>query len=457
MLPGTVKIRFNSSFYANVNRWYRPTTPDGYAYKPVLLTTAGTSIDCDETSYTTCLEACSLSTTTTTTTSTSTSTTSTSTSTTSTSTTTTTAAPILITVQLDEYDGGNPPYLDMDMVVAGSTYYFDGGSYTQYVPANVSSNITLKTKDGIASHLWGSFTTASANLKVFEDGILIVDQTNFYRKNEGAIDFTSGVTFTSGKTYIVSGSNWTFVGAQPTTSTTTSTSTTSTSTTTTTTTLPPAASTTTTSTSTSTTTTTTIPYPPYSYTLWYDYNDGIPNIAGFTNANDACTATNSMTVYSYDSPLTNGSELYCDDGGIVPIYGVLYSNNQNHYRIENDVIRLDWYNAESPVNLIYDFVQTCGTNTTTSTSTTTTTTTTAAPSSYNYYEVDLYSCFPCTLGSTGLIARNSISNGVLTTGNYYNNGDGNVYQIVNTASGPSYTIDLDGAGGNVSCNTACSL
>jgi hypothetical protein len=149
-----------------------------------------------------------------------------------------------INVQLDEYDGGNPPYLDMDMVVAGSTYYYDGGAYTQNVPANLASAITLKTKDGNASHTWGSFTTASARLKVFENGILVVDQTNYYRKNEGPVDFTSNVTFTVGNTYIVSGSNWTFVGAQPTTTTTT-------------------AAPTTTSTSTSTTTTTggvTLPY-----------------------------------------------------------------------------------------------------------------------------------------------------------------------------------------------------
>ena len=59
-------------------------------------------------------------------------------------------------------------------------------------------------------------------------------------------------------------------------------------------------------------------------------------------------------------------------GGIVPIYGALYSLSQNHYRIENDVVRLNWINSESPVNLIYDFVQTCGTTTSTSTTTTTT-------------------------------------------------------------------------------------
>jgi hypothetical protein len=251
-----IRVAFPAGFYPNKLRWYRPTTPNGYTYKVSTATTPDTAIDMNTVSYTTCYAACALTTTSTSTTSTSTSTTSTSTSTSTTSTSTTTLPPISITVQLDEYDGGNPPYLDMDMVVAGSTYYYDGGSYTQNVPANLSSAITLKTKDGIASHTWGSFTTASARLKVFENGTLIVDQTNYYRKNEGAVDFTSGVTFNFGNTYIVSGSNWVFAGAQPTTTTTTlppTTTTTSTSTSTTTTT---AAPTTTTSTSTSTTTTT---------------------------------------------------------------------------------------------------------------------------------------------------------------------------------------------------------
>jgi septal ring-binding cell division protein DamX len=451
-VPGTAKIRFSSTFYANVNRWYRPTTPDGYSYKPIGLTTEGTSIDCDETSYSTCISACNLSTTTTSTTSTSTSTTSTSTSTTSTSTSTTTAAPILISVQLDEYDGGNPPYLDMDMVVAGSTYYYDGGSYTQYVPANISSNITLKTKDGVASHLWGSFTTASATLKVFEDGILIVNQTNFYKKNEGAIDFTSGVTFTSGKSYIVSGSNWTFVGTQPATTTTTSTTSTSTSTTTTTTTAAPTTTSTTTVVGTTTSTTTTCgPLPPYSYTMYYDYDDGLPIVVGFTDPNDACTATNSFTVYSYDSPLIAGSELYFDTGcGPDLISGQSYYGTQNHYRIGNDVIRLN--DTGFAAYVIYDFVQTCGTTTTT-TSTSSTTTTTAGPS-YNYYTVDRYSCFPCSLDSSTLIAR---STNLLTTNYFYNIGDTYVYEITNTASGTYYDVDLDGSTSASTCLAACSI
>jgi hypothetical protein len=344
-----IRIAFPAGFYPNKLRWYRPSTPNGYVYQVFSATTPGSSVNMNTVSYTTCYAACALTTT-------STSTTSTSTSTTSTSTSTTTAAPILISVQLDEYDGGNPPYLDMDMVVAGSTYYYDGGAYTQNVPANLTSTITLKTKDGNTSHTWGSFTTASAVLKVFEDGILIVNQTNFYRKNEGAIDFTSGVTFNSGKTYIVSGSNWAFVGAQPTTTTTTSTSTTSTSTSTTTTTLPPAAST-------STTSTTTIAYPPYSYTLYYDYDDSLPNVIGFTTANDVCNAVQSATVYSYDNPLVVNSQLYCEAwyGGIVGIAAQDYTmGSQHHYRIGNDVIRFTNDGMEGPTNIIYDFVQTCG-------------------------------------------------------------------------------------------------
>jgi len=278
----------------------------------------------------------------------------------------------------------------MDMIVAGSTYYFDGGSYTQYVPANVSSDITLKTKDGLASHLWGSFTTASATLKVFEDGILIVNQTNLYRKNEGAVDFTSGVTFNSGKTYIVSGSNWTFVGEVPATTTTTSTTSTSTSTSTSTTTAAPTTTSTTTIAGTTTTTTTTCgPLPPYSYTMYYDYDDGLPIVIGFTDPNDACTATISFTVYSYDSPLIAGSELYFDSGcGPGVISGGPYSLNQNHYRIGNDVIRLTDDGGGFYHYIIYDFVQTCGTTTTTTTAAPTTTTTTTAGINYIAYPAD---------------------------------------------------------------------
>lgn len=127
--------------------------------------------------------------------------------------------------------------------------------------------------------------------------------------------------------------------------------------------------TTTSTTSTSTTSTTTCAsLPPYSYTMYYDYDDGLPIVIGFTNANDACTATTSFTVYSYDNPLIVGSELYFDSGcGPIEISGQDYSGVQNHYRIGSDVIRL--IDNGSGAFAIYDFVQTCGTTSTTSTTT----------------------------------------------------------------------------------------
>jgi hypothetical protein len=151
------------------------------------------------TPYVNCLSACQI-----TTTSTSTSTTSTST----TSTSTTTAAPVFVKVYLEEYDLGvyAAPLLDLDLVVNTTPYYYDG-NYTQYNPGNTSTNIILKTKDGIASHQWGVHTTASVNLKVYENTTLILDETNYYRKNEGAVDFTSAIYYTSGNNYIVSASN----------------------------------------------------------------------------------------------------------------------------------------------------------------------------------------------------------------------------------------------------------
>ncbi len=220
------------------------------------------------------------------------------------------------------------------------------------------------------------------------------NQTNLYRKNEGAVDFTSGVTFNSGKTYIVSGSNWTFVGEAPATTTTTSTTSTSTSTSTSTTTAAPTTTSTTTIAGTTTTTTTTCgPLPPYSYTMYYDYDDGLPIVIGFTDPNDACTATNNFTVYSYDSPLIAGSELYFDSGcGPGVISGGPYSLNQNHYRIGNDVIRLTDDGGGFYHYIIYDFVQTCGTTTTTTTAAPTTTTTTTAGINYIAYPADKYVC-----------------------------------------------------------------
>jgi hypothetical protein len=78
-------------------------------------------------------------------------------------------------------------------------------------------------------------------------------------------------------------------------------------------------------------------------------------------------------------------------------------------------------------------------------------------SQYNYYEVSKYNCFPCSLNTTGLIARTTASV-FLTTGNYYNNGDGYVYVVTNSDSGPSYTVDLYlAASAGTDCNLTCAI
>jgi hypothetical protein len=78
------------------------------------------------------------------------------------------------------------------------------------------------------------------------------------------------------------------------------------------------------------------------------------------------------------------------------------------------------------------------------------------PSGY-YYNVDTFGCSPCAATPfTGLIAYSPTS---FVNNLYYNNGDGYVYYINYTYASPQlgYDIDLTGAAGASSCNSACSI
>jgi hypothetical protein len=93
----------------------------------------------------------------------------------------------------------------------------------------------------------------------------------------------------------------------------------------------------------------------------------------------------------------------------------------------------------------------------TTTSTSTTTTTTSAPT-YNYYDVTRFTCPSCTSPTGGIVARNNTTGGTLTTGNYYNNGDGYVYRIDGYNAGSSYTINLDSvASAGTNCSGTCAI
>jgi hypothetical protein len=77
--------------------------------------------------------------------------------------------------------------------------------------------------------------------------------------------------------------------------------------------------------------------------------------------------------------------------------------------------------------------------------------------SYNFYYVDQYNCFPCSLAATGLYARTTASF-TLIGGHYYNNGDGYVYYVNYSIGGPSYTVDLDlSATAGTNCGLTCAI
>ena len=75
---------------------------------------------------------------------------------------------------------------------------------------------------------------------------------------------------------------------------------------------------------------------------------------------------------------------------------------------------------------------------------------------YAYYEVLTYTCFPCTVA--GYVTARTLASTTLTTGYYYNNGDGNVYLVTGYASGPAYTVDLQGAATDgTNCAGTCAI
>lgn len=73
---------------------------------------------------------------------------------------------------------------------------------------------------------------------------------------------------------------------------------------------------------------------------------------------------------------------------------------------------------------------------------------------YNYYNMDIYSCFPCNDLGYQVVGRTTAT---LSINTWYTNGDGNAYYITNTNSGPSYDVDMTGAVSGPSCSYVCSI
>ena len=81
---------------------------------------------------------------------------------------------------------------------------------------------------------------------------------------------------------------------------------------------------------------------------------------------------------------------------------------------------------------------------------------TATPTgtTYYYYSSVRYNCPGCTNPNSSWVCRSSTS---LTTGLYYNIGNGYTYLLTSLISGPTYDIDLDGASFSSNCVSSCII
>jgi hypothetical protein len=142
----------------------------------------------------------------------------------------------------------------------------------------------------------------------------------------------------------------------------------------------------------------------------------------------------SIQIFTTCNPIIIGCRLFRNNGRTIPTTEGIYFDGTTCWGVDPDGYVIS--------------VETCATTTTTSTTTTTTT------ASGFYYTVDQQDCSNSCAFVDSLVAfsTNSLTNGVR-----YNIGDGYVYQVVGSTSGPSYDVDLTGAPGNTNCNIACGL
>jgi hypothetical protein len=107
-------------------------------------------------------------------------------------------------INLAEYNASPTAFIDANIIVSGSPYYFSG-NFTQSISGGTVANVTLEGKDG-GSTVWGPYTTASATLTTFDNGTLITSSTQFIYSGSGDRVITFPTTFTAGHNITISGS-----------------------------------------------------------------------------------------------------------------------------------------------------------------------------------------------------------------------------------------------------------
>jgi hypothetical protein len=113
--------------------------------------------------------------------------------------------PSTVYIHLEEWNESPTAFLDANLTVNAIPYYFSG-DFSASVPAGTTSNVTLEAAEGTPSNVWGSYTTASALLSIYETGVLIYSSSNTYYSGSGNQNFSHPVTYGTNKSYVISGS-----------------------------------------------------------------------------------------------------------------------------------------------------------------------------------------------------------------------------------------------------------
>jgi hypothetical protein len=107
-------------------------------------------------------------------------------------------------INLSEYNASPTAFIDENIIVDGTPYYFSG-NFTQSIVGGTTADVTLEGKDGGAT-VWGPYTTASADLSIFDNGVLIQSSSLLILSGSGDSDVTFPITFTAGHNFTISGS-----------------------------------------------------------------------------------------------------------------------------------------------------------------------------------------------------------------------------------------------------------
>ena len=112
--------------------------------------------------------------------------------------------PATALINLSEYNASPTAFIDANIIVDGTPYYFSG-NFTQSIAGNTVANVTLEGKDG-GSTVWGPYTTASATLTTLNNGIFVTSSTQYIYSGSGDITITFPTTFNAGNNITISGS-----------------------------------------------------------------------------------------------------------------------------------------------------------------------------------------------------------------------------------------------------------